>query len=130
MILRLLAPEIDLLTAGEELAASRGVKVQATKLKIFLAASVMVGAVVSMAGPIGFVGLMVPHACRLALGWSHRALAPAVFFSGGAFLVLCDVGSRVILAPAEIPIGIITAILGGPFFLWTLFRSQGNGDFF
>ncbi|MDR1040864.1 MAG: iron ABC transporter permease [Deltaproteobacteria bacterium] len=129
-VIRLMASEIDLLTAGEEIAASRGVRVGFTKLKIFLAASIMVGSVVSLAGPIGFVGLMVPHACRLTLGWSHRILIPAVFFTGGCFLVLCDLASRVILAPAEIPIGIVTSMLGGPFFLWTLFRSQKTGDLF
>ncbi|MDR2339860.1 MAG: iron ABC transporter permease [Deltaproteobacteria bacterium] len=128
--IRLIAQEIDLLTAGEELAASRGVKVNRVKLIIFITASVVVGSVVSLAGPIGFVGLMVPHACRLILGWSHRILIPAVFFVGGAFLVLCDLVSRIILAPAEIPIGIITSMLGGPFFLWTLFKSQKTGDLF
>lgn len=126
----LMAPEIDLLTAGEELAASRGVRVNRTKMKIFLSASIMVAAVVSLAGPIGFVGMMVPHVCRMWLGWSHRLLLPAVFFGGGCFLVLCDLAARVILAPAEIPIGIITALLGGPFFLWTLFKAGKSGDIF
>lgn len=126
----LMAPEIDLLTAGEELAASRGVKVNQAKIKIFLVASVIVAAVVSMTGPIGFVGMMVPHVCRLWLGWSHRVLLPAVFFGGGCFLVLCDMAARMVLAPAEIPIGIITALLGGPFFLWTLFKASRSGDIF
>lgn len=126
----LMAPEIDLLTAGEELAASRGVKVNQAKIKIFLVASVVVAAVVSMTGPIGFVGMMVPHVCRLWLGWSHRVLLPAVFFGGGCFLVLCDLAARLVLAPAEIPIGIVTALLGGPFFLWTLFKASRSGDIF
>ena len=125
-----LAPEIDLLTAGEDLAASRGVRVGRTKLQIFIAASIMVGMVVSLAGPIGFVGLMVPQVCRLWLGWSHRRLLPAVFFLGGTFLCLCDLAARLALAPAEIPIGIVTALLGGPFFLWTLFRTNKTGDLF
>jgi iron complex transport system permease protein len=125
-----LAPQIDLLTAGEELAASRGVRLKALKLEIFVAASVMVGTVVSLAGPIGFVGLMVPHACRMMLGWNHRRLTPAAFFAGGAFLALCDLASRLVLAPAEVPIGIVTAILGGPFFLWILFRANSAGDLF
>jgi len=129
-VIWILAPEIDLLTAGEELAASRGVKVNAAKVKLFLLSSIMVGAVVSMTGPIGFVGMMVPHVCRLWLGWSHRLLLPAVFFGGGSFLVMCDLAARLILAPAEIPIGIITALLGGPFFLWTLFKSSRAGDMF
>jgi iron complex transport system permease protein len=130
LVIFCLAPQMDLLTAGEELAASRGVRLQTLKLAIFVTASVMVGTVVSMAGPIGFVGLMVPHACRLLLGWSHRRLTPAVLFSGGAFLVLCDLASRLVLAPAEVPVGIITALLGGPFFLWILFRTGGAGDLF
>ncbi|MDR2443373.1 MAG: iron ABC transporter permease [Deltaproteobacteria bacterium] len=130
VFITILAPEIDLLTTGEEMAASRGVKLSSLKLKIFLSASIMVGTVVSLAGPIGFVGLMVPHAARLFLGWNHRLLTPAVFFSGGAFLVLCDLASRLVLAPAEIPIGIVTALLGGPFFLWILFRSGSMGDLF
>jgi iron complex transport system permease protein len=130
VVIRLIASEIDLLTAGEEIAASRGVKVNRIKAIIFITASIVVGSVVSLAGPIGFVGLMVPHACRLILGWSHKILVPSVFFAGGTFLVLCDLVSRVILAPAEIPIGIITSMLGGPFFLWTLFKSQKTGDLF
>lgn len=125
-----LAPEIDLLTAGEDLAASRGVRVGRTKLWVFITASVMVGTVVSLTGPIGFVGMMVPQICRLWLGWSHRLLLPAVFFLGGTFLGLCDLLARLVLAPAEIPIGIITALLGGPFFLWTLFRSNKAGELF
>ena len=120
--------ELDLLTAGEELAASRGVPVRRTKLFAFAVSSVMVGAVVSLAGPIGFVGMMVPHICRLWLGWNHTRLLPASFVLGGCFLVLCDLVARSILAPAEIPIGIVTALIGGPFFLWTLFRANRDGD--
>jgi len=120
--------ELDLLTAGDELAASRGVPVRRTKIIAFAVSSIMVGAVVSLTGPIGFVGMMVPHICRLHLGWNHRRLLPASFFLGGCFLVLCDLMARSILAPAEIPIGIITALIGGPFFLWTLFRSNRSGE--
>jgi iron complex transport system permease protein len=123
-----LAFELDLFTAGEELAASRGVPVRRTKITAFAVSSVMVGAVVSLAGPIGFVGMMVPHICRLKFGWSHARLLPASFMLGGCFLVLCDLLSRSVLAPAEIPIGIITALIGGPFFLWTLFRTNRSGD--
>jgi iron complex transport system permease protein len=130
LVIALMSKEMDLLTAGEELASSRGVEVGRLKLKIFLVASIVVGAVVSLTGPIGFVGLMAPHACRMILGWSHRLLVPAVFFAGGSFLTLCDLASRVALAPAEIPIGIVTALLGGPFFLWILFRSGSDGELF
>ena len=124
-----MAFELDLLTAGEELAASRGVAVRQTKIMAFAVSSIMVGAVVSLAGPIGFVGMMVPHICRLRYGWSHRHLLPASFVLGGCFLVLCDLLARSILAPAEIPIGIITALIGGPFFLWTLFKTNRGGEF-
>ncbi len=130
MIVWRMAPELDLLTAGEELAASRGVRVRRAKLQIFLAASIIVGTVVSLAGPIGFVGMMIPHMCRLRLGWAHRLLLPAAFFLGGCFLVLCDLAARLALAPAEIPIGIVTALIGGPFFLWTLFKANKSGDIF
>ena len=130
VLLRRMAPEIDLLAAGEELAASRGVRVKRAKIALFVLSSVMVGAVVSLAGPIGFVGMMVPHFCRLRLGWNHAALLPAVFFTGGCFLVLCDLPARMLLAPAELPIGIVTAMIGGPFFLWILFRSNKSGDIF
>ena len=129
-----LAPEIDLLLAGEELAASRGVEVRRTKVMLFTVASVMVGGIVSITGPIGFVGMMVPHFCRLWLGpshgSSHRCLIPASFFAGGCFLTLCDLLARVLIAPAELPIGIITALIGGPFFLWILFRAGKRGEFF
>ncbi|MDR1607139.1 MAG: iron ABC transporter permease [Deltaproteobacteria bacterium] len=127
-VIRFLAPEIDLLVSGEELAASRGVEVKRTKLIIFVTASIMVGAIVSLTGPIGFVGLMVPQAARWILGWSHKILTIAVFFLGGAFLAVTDLLSRVILAPAEIPIGVLTALLGGPFFLITLFSTRRKGQ--
>jgi iron complex transport system permease protein len=121
------APALDLLSAGEEIAASRGVEVGRVKLQVFLAASLMVGVIVSLAGPIGFVGMMVPHVCRSILGRRHRMLLPGAFMLGGAFLVVCDLGARTLLAPAELPIGIITALLGGPFFLWRLFKGGGRG---
>jgi iron complex transport system permease protein len=114
--------ELDLLTVGEEFAASRGVAVNRAKLVVFLAVSLMVGGVVAVCGPIGFVGMMCPHLCRLLLGGTHRTLAPATFLLGGAFLLLCDTGARTLVAPAEMPVGVITALLGGPFFLWLLFR--------
>ncbi|MDR2696445.1 MAG: iron ABC transporter permease [Deltaproteobacteria bacterium] len=130
LILYRLAPETDLLCAGEELAASRGMRVTRGKLLLFAVSSVMVGTAVSLAGPIGFVGMMLPHICRMYTGWNHRRLLPAVFAAGGCFVALADLFSRVILAPAEMPVGIITALIGGPFFLWVLFRSQRGGEMF
>ena len=116
--------ELDLLTVGEEFAASRGVAVNRTKLVIFVAVSLMVGGVVAACGPIGFVGMMCPHLCRLLSGGTHRSLAPSTFLLGGVFLLFCDTAARTVVSPAEIPVGVITALLGGPFFLWLLF-SRG-----
>lgn len=132
LFLRRLAPEIDLLLVGEELAASRGVEVKSVKLQLFGVSSLLVAAIVSVAGPIGFVGLMVPHFCRLWLGSAvtHRALSAAVFWGGGCFLALCDLVARSVLAPAELPIGIVTALIGAPFFLWILFRCNKGGNAF
>ncbi len=115
--------ELDLLATGSELAASRGVAVAGTRTTLFVATSVMVGGVVAACGPIGFVGMMSPHICRLLLGPGHRLLLPASAVFGGAFLVLCDVAARTIVAPAELPVGVITAFLGAPFFLWLLLRK-------
>jgi iron complex transport system permease protein len=89
----------------------------------FLLGSFLTASVTALTGPIGFLGLIVPHALRLAVGADHRLLVPASFCVGAAFLVLCDTVARTALAPEEIPIGVITAMLGGPFFIWLL-RSK------
>jgi len=121
----MLARDLDLLTIDEDIAVSRGVETARSKALIYLCTSILVGAVVAMCGPIGFVGMMVPHICRLIVGWNHRILFPASLLAGGSFLTICDTASRTLIAPAEIPVGIITAMLGGPFFLWLLFRRNG-----
>ena len=118
--------ELNLLATGEELAASRGVEVNRTKICLFFAASLMVGGVVAVCGPIGFVGLMAPHICRLLIGPDHRCLMPATLLFGGAFLILCDTVARTVMAPTELPVGIITALLGGPFFLWLLLGRKAE----
>ncbi len=123
LVLLYLTHEMNLLATGEELAASRGVEVNRTKLALFLAASLMVGAVVAVCGPIGFVGLMAPHICRLLIGPDHRYLTPATLVFGGTFLTICDTVARTVMAHTELPVGIITALLGGPFFLWLLLGS-------
>jgi iron complex transport system permease protein len=89
----------------------------------YLAGSLIAGSVTALTGPIGFVGLIVPHALRLRLGADHRLLIPCSFFAGAAFLTICDAVARTLLAPAELPVGVITAIAGGPFFIWLL-RSR------
>jgi iron complex transport system permease protein len=114
---------VNLLVVGEESAASRGVAVTTVKKAIFAAASLMVGGVVATCGPIGFVGLVVPHIGRTLLGPRHRTLGPFCVLAGGAFLVACDAVGRTAVAPVEIPVGIITALIGGPFFLAMLIRT-------
>ena len=123
------ARELDLLSVGTDLAASRGVDVVRTRKLIFLATSVMVGGVVAACGPIGFVGMMAPHICRLMVGSEHRFLLPASVLFGGAFLAVCDTAARLVIAPAELPVGVITAFLGGPFFLWLLLRRVSSREF-
>jgi len=112
--------ELNLLLTGEELAASRGVDLARLRRLVLLATSLMIGALVAVAGPIGFVGLIVPHMLRRLVGHDHLFLVPACILGGGAFLTLCDAVGRTVMAPAELPVGILTALLGGPFFLWLL----------
>jgi iron complex transport system permease protein len=126
LILFWLAQDLNLLLAGEEVAVSRGVDVPRTRKILFFACSLMVGAVVAACGPIGFVGMMAPHICRLLIGSNHRILLPATFLFGGAFLTLCDTLARTLIAPAEIPVGILTALLGGPCILWHLVGRKGR----
>jgi len=90
----------------------------------FFSASLAPGAAVSIGGPIGFVGIIIPHLVRLLVGPDHRLVLPASALFGAAFLVGCDLIARTILAPLELPVGIITAIIGGPFFLWLLIRKR------
>lgn len=124
LVILYLANDINVLSTGEELALSRGVNVNRTKNILFFVTSILVGAVVAVCGPIGFVGMMAPHICRLIIGNDHRYLAPAAFLFGGFFLALCDTVARMVIAPAELPVGIITAILGCPFFLWLLLTNK------
>ncbi len=127
LVLFALTHELNLMAVGEELAASRGVNVRMIKRILFLATSVCVGGVVAICGPIGFIGMMAPHICRLLVGGNHRTLLPAACLFGGMFLVLCDTLARTIIAPVEIPVGVITSMLGGPFFIWLLARNPSSG---
>ena len=117
---------LNLLTVGEEFAASRGVSLRSTMLLLHAAVSLTVSAVVAVCGPIGFVGMVCPHIGRLMIGAEHRRLLPVSGLLGGTFLVVCDAIGRVIVAPSELPVGIVTALLGGPFFLWMLLRQNGQ----
>jgi len=126
LIVWYLLHELNLLTTGEEFAFARGVHVTSAKTLLFLAVSMMVGAVVAVCGPIGFVGLMAPHICRLLVGAEHRFLYPASWLFGGVFLVACDTAARTVIAPVELPVGILTSLLGGPFFLWLLLARRSD----
>jgi iron complex transport system permease protein len=129
IVLLALRWDLNLLLTGEELAAGRGLDLASLRLKVLLAISLMIGALVAVAGPIGFIGLMVPHILRRWVGHDHLYLVPACLLGGGAFLTLCDLAARTVMAPAELPVGVLTALLGGPFFLWLLvLRRSPAGD--
>jgi len=117
------ARQWNLLAVGEDWAAARGVPVQRLMVVGFVAGSLLTGTVTALTGPIGFLGLIVPHALRIRWGADHRLLIPCSFLIGASFLAVCDTVARTALAPAEIPVGVITAMLGGPFFIWLL-RSR------
>jgi iron complex transport system permease protein len=113
---------LNLLTLGADAAMARGVDVQRTQRLAFFSASLATGAAVSLGGPVGFIGIIVPHLVRLLVGADHRLVLPASTLFGAAFLVLCDVAARTLIAPMVLPVGILTAMIGGPFFLWLLIR--------
>ncbi|MFO0706028.1 MAG: iron ABC transporter permease [Nitrospira sp.] len=118
------APVLNVLTQGEEVARSLGVDTERTKKQLYVLTALLTGAVVSVSGMIGFIGMVVPHAVRLVIGTDHRLLMPASALAGGMFLVMSDTVARTVLAPAEIPVGIVTALAGGPFFLSLLLRQK------
>ena len=126
-LIALRLPYLDQLLAGEELARSRGVDVPAAKQWLLAASTLLIAGIVAVCGPIGFVGLMTPHICRRLVSANHVYLGPACVLVGGAFLVIADAVSRTIIAPAEMPVGVLTALLGGPFFLWLLFGRDRRG---
>ena len=114
------AQSLNMLTLGEETARSLGVETEGIKKWLFVLTALLTGAIVSVSGMIGFVGMVVPHAVRLVIGSDHRLLLPASALVGGMFLAVADTIARTIMAPAEIPVGIVTALTGGPFFLYLL----------
>jgi iron complex transport system permease protein len=121
---RFLASRLNALSLGEEGAAYLGINVEREKLLVLGLGSLLTAAAVSISGLVGFVGLVVPHAVRLVLGADHRLLLPASALSGAAFIVLADLLARTLLAPREIPLGVITAIIGAPFFIYLLRRHR------
>ncbi len=118
---------LNLLTLGEETAAQLGVSAERARRRVLLSGSLLVGAAVSVSGLIGFVGLIVPHALRLTLGSDHRLLLPSAALVGASFLVVCDALARSALPGRELPVGAITALVGGPIFLWLLRRQALRG---
>jgi iron complex transport system permease protein len=118
------AREINLLLMGEETAQGLGVDVPRTRLILLAVAALATGSAVSVAGPIGFVGLVVPHILRLIIGPDYRVLLPASILGGALFLVLADTLARLILDPVELQVGIVTALLGAPFFIFLLIRNR------
>jgi len=120
----LLAPRIDAYAFGEETAASLGIDLDRTTAAVLATTALLTGAAVAIAGLIGFVGLVVPHALRFLLGATHRRLVVASLPAGALVLVLADLGARTLLAPAELPAGVITGLVGAPFFLMLLVRSR------
>lgn len=121
---RFLAFRLNAFALGEEGAAYLGIDVERDKLLVLALGSLLTAAAVSISGLVGFVGLVVPHAVRLVLGPDHRLLLPAAALFGGAFLVLADLLARTMLAPREIPLGILTAFIGAPFFIYLLRRTR------
>jgi ABC-type Fe3+-siderophore transport system permease subunit len=119
-----LARPLNLLSMGADSASTRGLNVVATQRTAFLSASLATGAAVSVGGPVGFIGIVVPHLVRLIVGPDHRLVLPASALFGAAFLVACDVVARTVMSPIELPVGVITALIGGPFFLWLLVRKR------
>ena len=127
LVLARQALPMNVLALGEEQALQLGVEAERVKRVVFVTASLITGAAVAAAGSIGFVGLIVPHAARLLLGPDNRALVPATGLLGAAFLVLADLGARTVVAPAEIPVGVITSFCGAPLFVYLL-RTRRGGE--
>ncbi len=123
-----LAGALNQLSLGPEIAASRGVNIRRVQRLSYFGASLITGLSVAVAGPIGFVGLIVPHAVRFLIGPDHRVLLPASLLAGAGFLIVCDTIARSVLPGIEIPVGILTATLGGPFFLMLLLRAKRLGQ--
>ncbi|NPV68194.1 MAG: iron ABC transporter permease [Anaerolineae bacterium] len=124
LLLTAFSRDLNLLLLGEETAQGLGVNVARTRVILLALASLLTGAAVSVAGGVGFVGLIVPHALRLIIGPDHRVLLPASALGGATLLVVCDTIARLALQPAELQVGLITALLGAPFFLFLLWRNR------
>jgi iron complex transport system permease protein len=122
-----LARDLNVLARGEDVASALGVAVPRVTLALYVLAALATAAAVTTAGSVGFVGLVVPHALRLVIGNDQRALLPAAALAGGALLVLADTLARSVVAPVQLPVGVITALVGVPVFLYLLGKSGAHG---
>lgn len=123
-----LARQLNLLLLGEEKAHQLGLAVEQFQRRIVITASVLVAAAVSVSGTIGFIGMVAPHIVRLLLGPDHRSLLPASALAGGLLLLLADTLARTLLSPVELPVGVLTSFIGGPFFLYLLHKGRSALD--
>jgi len=121
---RFFAFHLNAFSLGEEGAAYLGIDVEKDKIRILALGALLTATAVSISGLVGFVGLVVPHAVRLSLGPDHRLLLPASALAGAGFLIVADLVARIVLAPVEIPVGVVTAIIGAPFFIYLLRRTR------
>ncbi len=120
------ARSLNIISMGEEAALQLGIEVEKAKLILFVAASLITGAAVAVSGVIGFVGLIIPHIVRLLAGPDHRLLLPASALVGGSFLIIADTLARTVIIPSELPVGVVTAFFGAPFFIYLLRRKRGE----
>ena len=118
--------ELDVLMLGDDTASTLGVNLRMIKLGVIIVCTALTGAIVSIGGVIGFVGLLVPHITRSIVGSTHRRLIPASILVGGFFVVICDMLARILVAPEELPIGVITSFFGAPFFLFLIRKSRNS----
>ncbi len=126
IIIYSLHKELDIISTGTSIAESRGVDVTKTITILYFTVSLIVAGVISATGPIGFVGMMIPHIIRMIISCQNKLLIPLSFIAGGAFLVFCDTIARIIIAPVELPVGVITSILGAPFFIFLILKGKSN----
>ncbi|SJZ36093.1 FecCD family ABC transporter permease [Selenihalanaerobacter shriftii] len=127
IIVHILAKDLNIMLLGEEAAQSLGIEVEKMKRIILIVGALLAGAAVAGSGVIGFIGLIIPHIVRLLVGPDHRILIPSSALVGAIFLILTDTLARTVIAPTEIPVGIITSLLGGPFFIYLLNQKKTTG---
>ncbi|MGP4060396.1 FecCD family ABC transporter permease [Halobacillus sp. H74] len=128
LLLMVTGQELNAMTFGEERAKQLGVNVERQKYMVLIGASILTGAAVAVSGTIGFVGLVIPHICRKLFGSDHRHLIPLCILNGSTFLILADLFARTIISPSEMPIGVVTALIGAPMFAIILVRRRRGGQ--